>query len=210
VTQGRNVLTVTGARVIMELQGISCLSLSLIAPQRKGMAVTRTFGEAVTEWAELAQAVSTYATRAGEMLRQHGLLACSMTVFLQTNRFVPGEFYSNAAKFGLEPTQDSLSLIRDALRGVQSIFRQGYRYWKVGVMLNELIDATTAPVQMFPTRDPVKSARLMAAMDNVNGRFGRGVVRPAVSGVDRRWTAKAEFLSPRYTTRLEELVAVQA
>jgi DNA polymerase V len=109
VTQGRNVLTVTGARVIMELQGISCLSLSLIAPQRKGMAVPRTFGEAVTEWAELAQAVSTYATRAGEMLRQHGLLACSMTVFLQTNRFVPGEFYSNAATFGREPTQDSLS-----------------------------------------------------------------------------------------------------
>jgi hypothetical protein len=72
----------------MELQGTSCLPLSLIAPQRKGMAVTRTFG--------------------------------------------------------LEPTQDSFSLIRDALRGCRSIFRQGFKYWKAGVMLNELIDATTA------------------------------------------------------------------
>jgi hypothetical protein len=36
------------------------------------------------------------------------------------------------------------------------------------------------------------------------------MIRPAVSGVERRWSAKAEFLSPRYTTRLEELVAVQA
>ncbi|MHC5727272.1 MAG: DUF4113 domain-containing protein [Nostoc sp.] len=25
-------------------------------------------------------------------------------------------------------------------------------------------------------------------------------------GIDRRWTAKAEHLSPRYTTRLDELV----
>jgi len=50
-------------------------------------------------------------------------------------------------------------------------------------MLNELIDAKSAPAQMFPTRDPVRSARLMAAVDSVNGRFGLGVVRLAVSGV---------------------------
>ena len=209
VNQGRNVLTVTGARVIMELQGTSCLPLSLMAPQRKGMAVTRTFGEAVTEWSELAQALSTYATRAGEKLRQHGLLACTMTVFIQTNRFVPGEYYSNSASFGIEPTQDTLLLIRDTLRGARSLYRAGYRYWKAGVMLNELIDAKTAPVQMFPTIDPVRSARLMAAMDGVNGRFGRGMVRPAVSGIDRRWKAKAEYLSPRYTTQLDELANVR-
>jgi DNA polymerase V len=210
VTLGRELLTVTGARVIMELQGVSCLPLSLIAPQRKGLAVTRTFGEAVTAWEELAQAVSTYANRAGEKLREHGLLACVMQVFIQTNRFVPEEFYSNAATFGIEPTQDGFSLIRDALRGVRSIFRPGFRYWKAGVMLNDLIDADTAPAQMFPTRDPEKSARLMAVMDGLNGRFGRGMVRPAVSGVQRRWTAKADHLSPRYTTRLEELPVVRS
>ena len=208
VTQGREVLTVTGARVIMELQGQSCLPLSLLSPQRKGLAVTRTFGEYVTEWNELKESVSTFASRAGEKLRQHGLLACSMTVFIQTNRFIQGEFYSNAATFGLEPTQDTFALIRDALRGTRSIFRPGKRYWKAGVMLNDLIDATTAPAQMFPTRDPVKSARLMATMDSLNGRFGRGMVRPAVSGVERRWKAKAEHLSPRYTARLEEMANV--
>lgn len=210
VTQGREVLTVTGARVIMELQGASCLPLSLLSPQRKGLAVTRTFGKYVTDWHELAQAVSTFATRAGEKLRQHGLLAGAMTVFIQTNRFIQGEFYSNAATFGLEPTQDTFGLIRDALRGCRSIFRPGYRYWKAGVMLNDLTDAGTAPVQMFPSRDPVKSAQLMAAMDGINGRFGRGMVRPAVSGVERRWAAKAEHVSPRYTTRADELATVQA
>jgi DNA polymerase V len=77
-------------------------------------------------------------------------------------------------------------------------------------MLNELIDAKTSPTQMFPSRDPQKSATLMAAMDNINSRFGRGMIRPAVSGVERRWSAKAEFLSPRYTTRLEEILSVRA
>ena len=133
-----------------------------------------------------------------------------MTVFIQTNRFVPGEFYGNAATFGIEPTQDSFALLRDALRGVRSIYREGYRYWKAGVMLNDLIDAATAPQQMFPSADPVRSVRLMQTIDGINGRFGRGMVRPAVSGVERRWTAKAEYLSQRYTTKLDELVTVRA
>jgi DNA polymerase V len=208
--QARDILTVTGARVVMELQGTSCLSLSLLAPQRKGLAVTRTFGAAVTDWGEMAQAVSTYATRAGEKLRQHGLLATSMTVFIQTNRFVPGDYYGNAASFRIEPTQDTFSLIQDALRGVRSIWKPDLKYWKAGVMLNELIDATTAPEQLFPTRDPVMSAKIMAAMDTLNQRFGRGAIRPAGSGIDRRWTAKADYLSKRYTTRLPEILEAKA
>lgn len=208
--QARDVLTVTGARVVMELRGTSCLPLSLLAPQRKGLAVTRTFGTAITEWDELAQAVSTYAARAGEKLRQHGLLACAMTTFIQTNRFVPGAFYSNAASFGIEPTQDSFALIGQALKALRRIWRPGYRYWKAGIMLTDLTDARTAPCHLFPSRDPQTSARLMQALDSVNGRFGRGTLRPAVTGLDRRWTAKADMLSPRYTTCLEELMAVQA
>ena len=62
----RDALTVTGARVVMESRGISCLPLTLIAPQKKGTAVTRTFGRYITEWDELAQAISAFATRAGK------------------------------------------------------------------------------------------------------------------------------------------------
>jgi DNA polymerase V len=103
---------------------------------------------------------------------------------------------------------DTLALIRDALRGLRSIYVPGHKYWKAGVMLNDVIEAKSAPAQMFPSRDPRQSARLMATMDAVNGRFGRGTIRPAVSGVERRWSAKAEYLSPRYTTRADELVSV--
>jgi DNA polymerase V len=63
---------------------------------------------------------------------------------------------------------------------------------------------------MFPARDPERSARLMHAIDSINGRFGSGTVRPAIAGMVRRWAAKSEFLSPRYTTRLDELLIVHA
>ena len=141
----RDILTVTGARVVMELKGESCLPLALVAPQKKGLAVTRTFGDAVTDWERLAEAVSTYATRAGEKLRRHGLLASFMTVFIQTNRFIPEGYYSNSASFRIEPTQDSFALIESALRGTRRIWRDEFRYWKAGIMLNDLTDAKTAP-----------------------------------------------------------------
>lgn len=52
-----------------------------------------------------------------------------------------------------------------------------YSYWKAGVMLNDLVAARSAPAQMFPTRDPQKSARLMSGMDSLNGRFGPGTTQ---------------------------------
>lgn len=77
-------------------------------------------------------------------------------------------------------------------------------------MLNDLVDAKTARVQFFPTRDPVQSAKVMQAMDSLNQRFGRGCIRPAVSGVQRKWAAKSDYLSSRYTTRLEEILEATA
>ena len=106
--------------------------------------------------------------------------------------------------------QNTFSMIADALRGARSIWKSGWRYWKAGVMLNELIDATTAPEQIFPTRNPALSAKVMQTMDSLNQRFGRGCIRPAVSGVERKWVAKAKFLSKRYTTRLEEILEASA
>lgn len=210
LAETRDALTVTGARVVMELRGISCLPITLIAPQRKGTAVTRTFGKYVTEWDELAEAVSAFATRAGEKLREHRLLANTMTVFIQTNRFGKDPWYSNAATFGIEPTSDTFALVNDALRGLRSIWRPRVRYWKAGVMMNDLFPADHYAGDLFATRDTVKSEKLMAMMDEINQRHGRSAIRPAVTGLARGWTAKADYHSPRYTTKLAEIMRVRS
>lgn len=57
--QVRALLTVVGARVQAELQGVSCLPLSMVLPARKGLAVTRCFGRPVTRWAEMREACAT-------------------------------------------------------------------------------------------------------------------------------------------------------
>ncbi len=83
----RNLLSVVGERTVLELQGVSCLPLEDVPPQRKGCAVTRSFGTPVTDLAGMLEAVAAYAARAGEKLRRHGLQATHMAVFMHTSRF---------------------------------------------------------------------------------------------------------------------------
>ena len=61
---------------------------------------------------------------------------------------------------------------------------------------------------------PRDRARLMAAIDALNQRFGRGAVNVASAGSQAArggsHASKQERRSPRYTTRLDEVVTARA
>lgn len=207
----RKLLSVVGLRTAWELRGVSCQPLSLSAPTRKSLAVTRSFGRSVESWEEMAQAIGAYAVRAGEKLRRHGLVASAMQVFLQTNRFSKTDRqYVNQASFEIEPTADSFALLDSATRAARRIWREGYRYAKAGVILLDLSEARHMPETFFPSRDPGKSSALMRAMDAVNLRFGRNTLRPATLAGRPRWGMRRGNISPSYTTRADELMRVRA
>ena len=206
----RSLLTVVGARVQMELQGVSCLPLSDAPPTRKGLAVTRCFGRPVTRWAEMREACAHHAGRAGEKLRAAGLVAGRMAVFLHTDPYGTGPWYTAQHAGQIEPTSDARALIAAAVRMLAPLWRSGLAYMKVGVMLDDLRDAATQPRSLFPTRDPRQSAALMRAMDGVNARYGRGTLRPLATGIDRPWGTRAGLLTPRYTTHPGEILQARA
>ena len=207
----RGLLTVVGARVQAELRGVSCLPLAFAAATRKGVAVTRSFGHPVTTWQEMREAVAAYASRAGEKLRAEGLQACHMAVFLQTNPHRPDEAWHSGQRAGrIEPTSDSLALIAEALRMLRPLWVPGLRYFKAGVVLNDLVPERQQPRMLFATRDPARSAKAMQALDAVNARYGRGTLRPLATGIARPWATRHDRLSPRYTTRAEEMLVATA
>ena len=207
----RDMLTVVGARIQQELRGVSCLPLSEWSATRKGIASTRSFGRPITEWREMREAVAAYASRAAEKLRAEGLQACRLAVFLQTNPHAPGEpWHSGQRAARIEPTNDSRDLIREAVRMLRPLWRDGFRYFKAGVMLDDLVPQARQPAMMFPTRDPKQSRKVMAAMDAVNARYGRGTLRPLATGIERSWGTRSSRLSPRYTTHAGEMLEATA
>src|SRR5262249_28134294 len=121
---------------------LSCLPLELCPSPRKSMMVSRSFGRPITALAEMREAVATYTTRAAEKLRRAQRAAGVLTVFLTTNRFTDELQYANSVTIPLPvATQDTAELIRYALRGVEQIFRESYRYRKAGVLVTALVPA---------------------------------------------------------------------
>ncbi len=201
----RDILTVVGLRTPKELQGVSCLPLSMAPPVRKGISVTRSFGRPVTTWEEMTQAIARHATRAGEKLRQQGLAATAMTVFMHTNRFNNDPSYSNAVTFKIEPTSDTRQLIN--ARGKASLERrlsicQGRHHARRSLSVSAL------PIPIFPSRDPDKSAAIMNALDGINLRYGRGTLRPANVQQNPDWGTRRQNMSPRHTTDVHEILQV--
>ncbi|HEY0138515.1 MAG TPA: Y-family DNA polymerase [Nannocystis sp.] len=202
--------TVVLERIVHELRGLPCLPLELVPAGRKGLAVTRSFGEPTDVLAKVIEATAAHATRAAEKLRVHGVVAGQLTAFLHTSPHREGRRHHGARSTRLDPmTSDTRELVAAAGRCVGAAWREGCAYVKAGVVLDDLRPADQVPATLFdPPRE--KSAALMRAVDELNARYGRDTVFPAAVGVERPWRQRAAHHSPRYTTRLSDLPRVRA
>lgn len=207
----RQLMTVVGEKIVHELNGIPCIALETVALQRKGCAVTRSFGTRVTVKAEMEQAVAGYATRLGEKLRRHGLATDHVTVFMHTSRFSDDERQRSVSMTVdiPEATNDSLQLIKAARRAVDRLWQSGFRYSKAGIITQDLVPPAERQAALFDNLDHERAAKVMGAMDEANRRWGRATVVPAATmgGLRKAQTfsTKFEMRSPQYTTRWDDL-----
>jgi DNA polymerase V len=136
----RKYLTVTGARIVLELRGISCIPLESERPPKQGIMCAKTFGREITKVEEMQEAITTYTARAAEKLREQDSLTTSITVFIRTNSFKKNvEQYSNSFTIHFShPTAYTPEIFKNALEGLKAIFRPGYSYYKAGVYLTKI------------------------------------------------------------------------
>jgi DNA polymerase V len=205
----RQRMTVVGARIVEELRGVSCIPLEKCPQGRKSATCSRSFGVLVESLGELREAVAVYMTKAAERLRDSRLAAGVVTVFITTSRFDPGPQYSNSATFELAYLTDSTDeLLGWALKGLEQIYRPGYRYKKAGVMLNNLAPAEQLSMRLFGDERFERPRRAMRAVDEINRKFGRNTLRFGAARPGGRWETKFLRRSRRYTTCLAEVLRV--
>lgn len=107
-------------------------------------------------------------------------------------------------------TDTTSELIRAALKRLCRIYRDGYRYKKAGVICTALVPAGQVQRDLFDQQDRPKSKRLMAALDDVNDRWGAGTLNHASCGLTQAWQTQCHHRSPAYTTNWAELPLVIA
>ncbi len=201
---------ITGVRTVYELQGINCYELEEQPPMKKSVTVSRIFGRKVETIEELKEAIASYASRAGEKLREEGLAAGVMIVYVMTSRFVNKRkryFNSQMVTFPAA-TNYAPELINYAAKAVGQLYRKGFQYNKAGIILGGLVPEANVQGNLFDEVDRQKSRRLMQAVDAVNARLPFAPLRWAAEGINQPWQAKFSKRSKRHTTRWDELPEV--
>lgn len=199
-------------RTVRELRGEPCLELEEFAPVKQEIVCSRSFGERITDYDSMRQAICSYASRAAEKLRGEHQYCRFISTFVKTSPFALNEpYYGNSASVKLlTPTQDSRDIIAAATRSLDAIWKDGHRYQKAGVMLGDFFSQGIAQLNLFDDNAPRRgSEKLMEVLDHLNAKEGKGALYFAGQGSQQQWAMKREMLSPRYTTRYEDLLQVK-
>lgn len=206
----RQQMGVVGERTWLELRGIPCIETE--SPRaKKTICTSRSFGEKLTSIEPIAEAVANYAAGCAEKLRAQKSTAAVITVFIHTNPFANNQpqYYNQATLSLAVSSNDTTELIDYAMRGLKSIFREGYQYKKAGVIVSEISPERPLQTNMFDTRNRTKYTTAMVAIDALNARYGRQKVKIASQGFDRKWKLKNENLSKCYTTNIKDILTVK-
>ena len=203
---------VLGSRTAMELRGISCIGLEIHEEKRKNCCVSRSFGKKVTDIQKLEEAITTYCLNAAEKIRSDDQLCRRITVFIRTSPFNKNrKYYSNAQSVDLPiATSNSIELIKIAKKTLKNIYKSGYYYQKVGIILSKLSNSDCYGVNLLTPLLEKKSKKLMDAIDYTNMRYGRHAISIANAGISKGWKMRREHSSKIDTASFDYLPKVSA
>lgn len=205
-------MSIVGLRMLSELRGTSTLPMMFPRENKKVICTSRSFGKMVNDIGTLKEAVSNYAHSCGEKLRLQNCCAGMITVFLHTNQFredLPQYARSYVCNLAV-PTNFSQELISSAVKGLEAIYKKGYQYKKVGVIVSSIVTQNQVQTNLFDNLDRDKLQKVNIAVDKLNAMLGKNMIRAASQGFDNsEWKLKREKLSPCYTTRWNDVPIVK-
>ena len=212
-------------RTHQELNGFRCFDFEQPQP-RQNICCSRSFGRRVEKLEQLEAALSSYVSTAVRKMRAEGSVASGIQVFINTDRFNKGtrQYHNSAAGKLPCPSNDLLTIAHEANRHLKRIFREGYAYKKIGVLLLGLAPEglQQLPLSASSVRRnkngrieiKVKRQRLNEAIEEIASRLGKDAVtlglmpRKKSNPYESPWQLRRDRLSPQYTTRWEDLLLV--
>lgn len=204
----KSTMGIVGIRLKHELEGKSVLELE--EPKtKKNIAITRSFAQSITNLDEMKERISTFATVCSEKLRKQKSCCYGVILYLRKDNFkVQKDRYSFYKMETLPYASNSAITISNvAIKMLKSIFEEGEIYKKAGVIVTQLIPENEKQFHLFEEENP-KHQILMKVMDDYQKKTGDRKIKLGIQNLQKTWTMKQNHLSPKYTTRFEEIVEI--
>lgn len=209
---------VTAVRTWEELQGRRCVEEDTLE-RRQSICTSRSFADTIEDPDELLLRVSDFAAMCAHKLREEGSAASEVTTFMYTNRFREDQAqYFPSATIRLDVAASSTQeIVGAALKAFRTIFRDGYKYKKAGVVVSGITSSDTVQASLFDHDGDMreKHDRISKVIDAVNAAgssssSGQSLLRLATQRPGHYADGiRSEFRSRLYTTDLDEVIEVR-
>jgi len=183
----RKMMNINGLKTKHELFEMYCHPIQLKSKMKKNIASTRSFGEDVDQFDQIAEAMYSYIKSGVKKLQDNEIIASRATIFVSGNKHKDQGHYRSKLVFFQEPTQDVDMIWSQVHPLLKKIYSNSKKYKKCGIIFNELTPENSKQISLFT--EPIQ------------------LVSPP-SNKEKKWEMKQEYVSQKYTTSWNELPLV--
>ena len=205
----RRNFSITEWRLKKDLEGIPTIEFE-IKEIKRSISTTRSFEQAYSNIEDITERISTFAACCSEKLRAQKSSCHMVIVMLRSDRHKKNTEQYSASKTVVfsYPTDSTLSITKAAVEAIKIIFKKGINYKKAGVIVTGLVPTNNHQLNLFLHENP-KHKPLMLAIDHLNKKFKTTAIKLANQDLQRTWKMKQEHLSPKYTTKINDIITVK-
>lgn len=207
----RSIVNVTGERTWRELRGEPCIDFEIVAPDKKQICCSRSFGNMIFEFEPLSEAVAAFAAIASRKLREQNSAAAGVSVFVHTNphREDMDQYYGTNFIPLEESSNDVMTITAAAIQALRPIYRTGYGFKKAGIIITDIVSLDRVQPSLFTNAEErCRRQRLMYVMDYINAD---SLVRDMVHLASRsplESHVRRQYASRQYSTRMSDIITV--
>jgi DNA polymerase V len=194
-------------RTVRELNGQVCKVWDEARADKKQIFSTRSVGDRITDFNYLLQALSKHVGIAASKARAQASSCKTMLLFASNSPFDEQPRSFKTIVHFASPTNCSAEITEAMTQAAPQLFREGVRYYKIGVGLIDLASDRHRQLDLFnaSNANPV----LMHTLDGLNQRYGRDTLFLAAQGIEQKWAMRRDLLTPQYTTDWASLPRVK-
>ncbi|MBL4605011.1 MAG: Y-family DNA polymerase [Flavobacteriaceae bacterium] len=201
--------SITEWKLKKDLEGIPTIHLETPETKRS-IATTRSFEYTYSDIENIKERISTFAASCAEKLRNQKSSCHMVIVILSSDRHKKDSQQHRGSKTVIfsYPTDSTLTITNAAVEAIKTIFKSGVKYKRAGVIVTGLVPAGNHQLDLFSKENP-KHKPLMFAIDHLNKKFKADKIKLANQDLERTWKMRQERLSPKYTTKINDIITVK-
>ncbi len=186
-TTVRKLMNVNGLKTKMELLGMYCFPIQPSPRLKKNIASTRSFGQDIDNFDQIAEAMYSYIKSGVKKLKDNEISPSRAIIFVSGN-YHKGEKHTSSKQIQFnKQTRNVDEIWSQVFPYLRKMYSPNKKYKKCGIIFNHLMPENIEQGTLFSN-----SVQM---------------VQPPVNK-DKKWEMRQEFMSQKYTTSWDEIPKV--